>query len=211
MFCLKVPVGIQHNTEAENTPNGTAAVWPGPATRGVEDYTANDNKTAYFAVSNMAFSYFAKEGPTPVSNAIANGIGNGTVSAIDIKTGKVKWVYPTEFPTRTSPAVGNGIVFSGHMTAIGTPYKYIPGGAGIAFSPLNPSGIIFALDTDTGKKLWEFNVGAPLGIGGPSIGHGMLFVTTGFPNEIGVNKGGDIIAFGLPAENQTRSNNNITK
>ena len=45
-------------------------------------------------------------------------------------------------------------------------------------------------------------MGAPLGIGGPSIGHGMLFVTTGFPNEIAINKGGDIVAFGLPADSQ---------
>jgi outer membrane protein assembly factor BamB len=59
-------------------------------------------------------------------------------------------------------------------------------------------GIIVALDKDTGKKIWEFNVGAPVGIGGPSIGHGMLFVTTGFPAGILSNKGGDIIAFGLP-------------
>ena len=38
-----------------------------------------------------------------------------------------------------------------------------------------------ALDVDTGKKLWEFHVGSPLGPGGPSLGHGMLFVTTGNP------------------------------
>jgi len=68
-----------------------------------------------------------------------------------------------------------------------------------------PSGIIMALDKDTGKKLWEFNVGAPVGIGGPSIGHGMLFVTTGSPAEVGSNKGGYIVAFGLP-ENDTNAN-----
>ena len=44
-------------------------------------------------------------------------------------------------------------------------------------------------------------MGAPPGIGGPSIGHGMLFVTTGSP-EIPINKGGDIVAFGLPADSQ---------
>ena len=197
----KVPVGIQHNTEAQNTPNCTAAVWLGPA-HGVEDYTANDNKIAYFAVSNMGYNFSSGGQVTPVSKAIANGIGNGTVTAIDIKTGKIKWVYPTEFPTRVSPAVTNGVVFSGHMTAIGTPYKYDSLTGWVIFAPLNPSGIIFALDVDTGRKLWEFNVGAPLGIGGPSIGHGMLFVTTGFPNEIAINKGGDIVAFGLPADSQ---------
>lgn len=204
----KLPVGIQRNTEVQNKPNGTVPVWPGDA-QGVQDYTANDNKTAYFAVSNMGYSYTLR-GSTPVQHAIANGVGNGTVTAIDIKTGKIKWVYPTEFPTRVSPAVTNGVLFSGQMTAIGTPYKYDTE-TGITSTPLNPSGIIFALDKDTGKKLWEFNVGAPIGIGGPSIGHGMLFVTTGLPSEFASPKGGDIIAFGLPTENQTQSKDNIAK
>lgn len=55
-----------------------------------------------------------------------------------------------------------------------------------------------ALDVDTGKKLWEFHVGSPLGTGGPSLGHGMLFVTTGNPVST-PNKGGDIVAFEFPS------------
>jgi outer membrane protein assembly factor BamB len=35
----------------------------------------------------------------PEINMIKNGIGNGTITAIDLKTGKTKWEYPTEFPT----------------------------------------------------------------------------------------------------------------
>jgi hypothetical protein len=53
-----------------------------------------------------------------------------------------------------------------------------------------------------------------VGVGGPSIGHGMLFVTTGAPGSVGpINKGGDVIAFGLPpsAQNQTLSIGNTTK
>jgi outer membrane protein assembly factor BamB len=58
-----------------------------------------------------------------------------------------------------------------------------------------------ALDRDTGKTLWQYNVGAPIGIGGPSIGHGgMLFVTTGSPAEISSNTGGYIVAFALPRQ-----------
>jgi outer membrane protein assembly factor BamB len=55
-----------------------------------------------------------------------------------------------------------------------------------------------ALDLDTGKKLWEFNVGSPRGTGGPSLGYGMLVVTTGNPVST-PNKGGDIIASELPS------------
>ena len=65
-------------------------------------------------------------------------------------------------------------------------------------APLIPSGIIFALDKDTGKKLWEFNIGTPIRIGGPSIGNGMLFLTTGQTFTIGANSGGLVIAFDVP-------------
>ena len=173
----------------------------------MEAYTANDNKTAYFAVTNMGQIYTISD-DWPAFNSIANGIGNGTVTAVDIKTGKIKWVYPTEFPTRVSPAVTNGVVFSGQTTGIGKPYR---DNGGRTFSPLNPSGTIFALDKDTGKKLWQFNVGAPIGPGGPSIGHSMLFVTTGSPNNFPLTKGGDIIAFGLPSQDETQSNHKIPK
>jgi outer membrane protein assembly factor BamB len=116
----------------------------------------------------------------------------------------VKWEYPTEFPTWVSPAVTNDVVFSGHITATGKPYPVSDFGAPTE-TPQIPSGVIMALDKDTGNKLWEFNVGAPIGIGGPSIGHGMLFVTTGSPAEVESNKGGYIVAFGLPS-NDTGTN-----
>ena len=54
------------------------------------------------------------------------------------------------------------------------------------------------LDVDTGKKLWEFNVGSSHGTGGPSLGHGMLFVSTGNPGSTPY-KGVDTIAFELPS------------
>jgi alcohol dehydrogenase (cytochrome c) len=194
-------IGIEFRTYAQPTLFGSGEVWPG-ANYGVEAYNANDNETAYFAASNMGFNFFTNEQGTsghvvPLFDAIENGIGNGTVTAIDIATGKVKWEHPTDFPTWVSPAVSNGVVFSGHVTAPGKPYEYGDFGAPTE-TPLLPSGIVIALDKDTGKQLWEFNVGAPIGIGGPSIGHGMLFVTTGSPAEMGSNKGGYIVAFGLP-------------
>ena len=53
----------------------------------------------------MGFNFFSS-GPSeqdtkivPAFGAIENGIGNGTITAIDMDTGNIKWVYPTEFPT----------------------------------------------------------------------------------------------------------------
>lgn len=181
--------------------NGSGPVWPS-ASGGVMAYSAFDNDTLYVSVSNQANDFYVKPNDTegylkPAFDAMPNGIGNGSVYAIDLRTGKIKWEHKTDFPTWVSPLVTNGLVFSGHITALGKPYKYNVF-AGPTDSPLLPSGIIMALDKDTGQKLWEFNVGAPVAIGGPSIGQGLLLVPTGAPNEVPVNKGGFIVAFGLP-------------
>ncbi len=61
------------------------------------------------------------------------------------------------------------------------------------------TGVILALDKETEDRLWEFNVNAPIAPVGPSIGDGMLFVSTGriqgFPREGSVQ--GSVVAFGL--------------
>jgi glucose dehydrogenase len=191
--------------------NGSGEVWPGTQ-YGVEDYHAvdnnNNNGTAYFATSSMGFNFFVNAtNPDlgrliPAINSINNGIGNGTVTAIDIRTGQIKWQAKTDFPTWVSPLTTNGIVFSGFVTPTGKPYTANIFGAAI-HTPLEPSGIVLALDNKTGKVLWQFNVGAPIGIGGPSIGHGLLLVPTGTPSETLATKGGSIVAFGLPATNKT--------
>lgn len=209
----KLPVGVEYNQDAKVTAKGTGPVWPS-SHGGVQYAIANDNKTAYFALENTGPVNYFPTHEDPIFSAKGYGLGNGTVTAVDIKTGKIKWIYPLEFPSWTSPTVTNGLVFSGHITTMGKPYQFSEFGAPKDTS-LNPSGIVFALDKNTGKKLWDFNVGAPVGVGGPSIGHGMLFVTTGAPRPVPGNKGGDVIAFDLPsssaAENQTRSVGNATK
>jgi alcohol dehydrogenase (cytochrome c) len=206
-------LGVQFRTFAGPQPYGSGAVWPGTQ-YGIESYNANDGETVYYAVSNMGFNFFTTPDQSddyvvPLFDAIENGVGNGTVTAVDIKTGQIKWEHPTEFPTWVSPSLTNDIVFSGHITATGKPYAYNDFGAPTD-TPLIPAGIIMALDKETGEKLWEFNVGAPIGIGGPSIGNGMLFVTTGSPAEIPANMGGYIVAFGLPESGNETTTNSTT-
>jgi outer membrane protein assembly factor BamB len=113
-----------------------------------------------------------------------------------------KWDHKTEFPTWVSPLVTNGLVFTGHVTAIGneqtgTTYQ-VSGFGGPTSTPLLPSGNLMALDADTGETLWELNVGSAIGIGGPSIGNGMLLVPTGHIQT--PSPGGYIVAFGLPSK-----------
>jgi len=194
-------VAVNYRTDTIPLANGSGEVWPG-GDEGIEAYSAVDNSTVYAAVSNMGFNFFSGPGTegylVPVFDAIENGIGNGSIIALDLKTGNIKWEHKTDFPTWVSPMVTNGIVFSGQCTATGKPYPYSAFGQPTD-SPLIPSGILMALDAETGKTLWEFNVGSPVGIGGPSIGNGMLLVPTGSGSQL-PNKGGYIVAFGLPGK-----------
>lgn len=196
-------LGTTYRTWAEPEPMGSGEVWPGTQ-YGVEAYHAVDNGTAYFSTSSMGVEYFV-DGlagyVVPLFDSIDNALGNGTVTAIDLKTGDIKWQHPTPFPTWVSPLVTNGLVFSGHVTEIGQPYKYNAFGAPQE-APLLPNGIIFALDKETGEKIWEMKVGSPIGIGGSSIGNGMLYVPTTVESGIAITKTGSIIAFGLPSSQQ---------
>jgi alcohol dehydrogenase (cytochrome c) len=206
-------LAVHFRTDAQPQTYGSGEVWPG-STHGIEAYNANDGETAYFAVSNMGFNYYLTSDASddyvvPVFDAIENGIGNGSVTAVDIQTGQIKWEHPTEFPNWVSPLVTNDIVFSGHITATGKPYSYNDFGSPTE-TPLIPSGIIMALDKETGNKLWEFNVGTPVGTGGPSIGNGMLLVPTGATAEVPANQGGYIVAFGLPEGGNETTTNSTT-
>jgi alcohol dehydrogenase (cytochrome c) len=189
-------VAILYNENMPPSVNGTTT-WPG-AGDGIESYTAFDNKSIYAAVSNQGMIFFPGPEKTviPSFDTMPNGIGNGSIVSLDIKTGKVNWKVDTEFPTWSSPLATNGLVFASHITDWGMPYQYSEDFGGPTVTPLIPSGILMALDADTGKTLWQFNVGAQVAIGGPSIGNGMLLVPTGGIQT--PNKGGYIVAFGLP-------------
>jgi outer membrane protein assembly factor BamB len=80
-----------------------------------------------------------------------NFIGNGSIIAIDVKTGKVKWEFPTGFPTWVSPLVTNGVVFSGHITSPGNFTVADPFSSPLE-TPITVLGILIALDANTGTR-----------------------------------------------------------
>jgi alcohol dehydrogenase (cytochrome c) len=92
-----------------------------------------------------------------------------------------------------SPLVTDDILFTGYI-----PFSEHRKANSNHFTTTK-SGSILALDKETGKKLWEFNVNAPINPVGPSIGDGMLFVPTGKiqGSKDGPSVGGSIIAFGI--------------
>jgi alcohol dehydrogenase (cytochrome c) len=185
-------LGKQYNTDTIPLPNGSGMVW----SYGVDDYHAVDNNsnTLFITATNRGVNYFT-DGiaghKIAAPHTIKQGHLNGTIIAMDLRTGNIKWQYPTAFPPRVSPLVTNDIVFTG----------YIPFTEN-AKSRTNhvkttSSGVILALDKETGKKLWEYNVNGPIGQVGPSIGNGMLFVPTDVSKEKGGGGEGAIVAFGL--------------
>ena len=138
------------------------SVIPG-ATGGVQAYHAADNANLiYLATTSLYTKFLFKRGRgyfEPVINATKSGFGNGNITSMDLKTGKIRWQTPIDFPTRVSPLVTNGIVISGYYTSPGKPYTANTFGLPIE-SPILPSGILVALDKDNGKVLWQFNMGS---------------------------------------------------
>jgi alcohol dehydrogenase (cytochrome c) len=146
----------------------------------------DNNNTLYITATNRGLDFFTdglsghKEA---APDTIEQGLKNGTIYAIDIITGKIKWKLDTEFPPRVSPLVTNDLVFTGYL-----PYK-----------DQTKSGVMLALDKQNGTKLWEFNVNAPIAPVGPSVANGVLFVPTGKlvsnPVQSSATGEGSLIAF----------------
>ncbi len=165
------------------------------------------HSTVYATVSNQGVIYYLGPGldghVEPAFDAMPNGIGNGSIVALDLAAGNIKWEHKTDFPTWVSPLVTNGMVITGHITGTGKPYEFN------AYTQLQPSlrcchreyswPLMPRLARLYGSSIWEFNMGAPITLGGPSIGNSMLLVGVGAPNEVGSNNGGYIVGFGLPS------------
>ena len=176
-------LGEQYRTHVAPSPNGTGMVW----SYGVYNYHAVDNDTLYVSATNRGLNFFTdgiSGHKISAPNSIEQGLVNGTIMALDLRTGEIKWQLQTKYPPRISPVVTNDILFAG----------YIP------FTKNMKTGVILALDKETGDQLWKFNVNAPIAPVGPSIGDGMLFVPTsriqGLAKEGSVQ--GSVVALGLP-------------
>ncbi len=189
-------LGKQYNTDAVPKPDGSGMVW----SYGIFNFHAVDNNnTLYISATNRGLNYFTDSGVAghriAAPHTIDLGLRNGTIAAMDLRTGKVKWQSETEFPPRVSPLVTNDIVFAGYI-----PFTEKTKSNHHTSSTIR-SGVILALDKKTGQKLWEYNVNAQIGEVGPSIGNGLLFVPT---DKIQVQSknmprgGGSIVAFGIP-------------
>lgn len=163
-------LGKQINISSLPSPSGSGMIW----SFGIYNYHAVDEDTLYITATNRGLNFFTdglsghKEDP---ENSIEQGLVNGTIYALDKKSGVIKWKIDTDYPPRVSPLVSKGVVYTGY----------------IKFGENDRTGIILALDKNTGEKLWEYDVRGSISPVGASIGNGMLFVPTDkvnlYPNE----------------------------
>ncbi len=120
------------------------------------------------------------------------GLTSGGVVALDIATGKQKWLsaFNGSGPHRGSPGavtVIPGVVFAGGL-----------------------DGILRALDTESGRIIWQSDTngevrsvngvkatGGSLGAAGPMIANGMLYVESGFIGVVNGMPGNVLLAYGV--------------
>lgn len=109
----------------------------------------------------------------------AGGPTWGTLSAIELATGRLRWQQKTDEPlVGGTLATAGGLVFTGEG-----------------------NGDLSAFDSDTGERLWRFNCGA--GVNAPPMSYeidGRQFVTVaaGGSQIWGFRQGGAVITFALP-------------
>lgn len=76
----------------------------------------------------------------------------GYISAIDVKTGKLKWKYQAGDKVRSSPAISGNLVYVGSL-----------------------DGYVYALDSNTGDLKWKYKTGNQV-FSSPSISDDTLYI-----------------------------------
>jgi outer membrane protein assembly factor BamB len=133
--------------------------------------------------------------PTIAGDTAYVADNKGVLHALDLATGKARWIYKSESGFETTPLVLNGRVYLGDSGGLlhcisadkGEKIWAFDSEGGIHSSPnITPDGKtilfgndtaqVFAVDAQTGKKLWEGKSGDRVNAC-PAIGHGAAFFT----------------------------------
>lgn len=118
--------------------------------------------------------------PVVANGLVVFGNQNGTVEALDIKTGSRMWTFQTAGPIFSSPAFANGKIVLGSaddfiycLSTNGKLQWKLKTGASVLGSPTIENGVVYiggsdytyrAIDLQKGKVLWSYN-----GLGGPVV------------------------------------------
>ena len=187
----ETPVTTRSNTEAPVTTNGTHACpgvfggveWSGPA------YNARTN-LLYVPAVDWCGTFTAAEHVRyiPGANYLggtyrADPTSQGWLTAIDASTGEVRWRYRSPRPmVAAATTSAGGVVMTGELT-----------------------GDFLVLDAESGKEVYRFNTGGPIGAGIVTYqiaGRQYIAVASGSPSSFWVttNPGAPtVFVFALPA------------
>ena len=99
-------LGTQYNTDALPSYNGSGMIW----SYGIFNYHAIDNSdnTLYITATNRGVNYFTDSGEEggvaghrmTAPHTIEQGLLNGTIAAMDLRTGQLKWQYRYRISTK---------------------------------------------------------------------------------------------------------------
>jgi polyvinyl alcohol dehydrogenase (cytochrome) len=153
----------------------STAVGPGGPLGGIEWGTATDGRRIYVAIANNSHtSYTLPSGQT---------ITSGSWGALDAATGKILWQTADPAPAAAaidtgSLSVANGVLYADSLAAA------------------SGDSNMFALDTETGRILWNFASGGSV-IDGPAIVDGVVYWGSGYPRS-GFTGNNKVFAFEIP-------------
>ena len=131
--------------------------------------------------------------PTIAGNVVYVADANGSLHAVNLADGKVKWTYKIEEGFATSPLVHNGRVYLGDLAGVfhcvgaedGKKVWTVDTGTGIHSSANadgnkivfgNDGAEIFCLNAEDGKELWRGKAGDRVNAA-PSIANGLAYVS----------------------------------
>ncbi|HZN67512.1 MAG TPA: PQQ-binding-like beta-propeller repeat protein, partial [Tepidisphaeraceae bacterium] len=149
----------------------------------------------------VRWTYFTDEtepagiegGAAIVGDTAYAGDGAGGLHAVDLKTGKARWVYKSENGFATTPLVLNGRVFIGDISGVfhcvsadkgekvwavdtQSPIKASSNALGERIVFGNDGAEIYCLDAKTGKELWKATAGDRVNAT-PAIVNGLALVS----------------------------------
>jgi len=146
---------------------------------------------------------FYLSSPTVVDGVVYFGSGDGSVYAVDARSGELRWRYKTEDVVHASPAVVDGKVYVGswdtYFYALDSKsgslvWKFKTGEdkhahlmTGIQGSAAVSGGVVYfgsrdanvyALDAGTGALRWKFGTDGSWVIASPAVSEGKVYFTT---------------------------------
>ena len=89
--------------------------------------------------------------------------GTGHLYAVDMETKKEIWRFKAKYGTGSTPVISRGMLFFGNGELVNFGSK-----------PAGKKGCFYALDSKTGKEIWQFNTEGGINVE-PTIQNGMVY------------------------------------